>query len=59
MSLRNFKNCNILIINHFRNYGVEDELEAHFLVEDRLSADEPESDTHSHSHKQFVFYYVA
>src|ERR1035437_3262968 len=24
-SLRHFQNCNMLIINHFRNYGVEDE----------------------------------
>ena len=25
MSLHHFQNCNMLIINHFRNYGVEDE----------------------------------
>src|ERR1035437_4772938 len=25
VSLRHFQNCNMLIINHFRNYGVEDE----------------------------------
>ena len=25
MSLRRFQNCNTLIINHFRNCGVEDE----------------------------------
>ena len=27
MSLRHFQNCNTLRINHFRNFGVEDELE--------------------------------
>ena len=27
MSLRRFQNCNTLIINHFRNCGVEDELD--------------------------------
>jgi hypothetical protein len=27
VSLHHFQNCNTLIINYFRNYGVEDELE--------------------------------
>jgi len=27
VSLRHFQNCNMLIINHFRNYGVEDEFD--------------------------------
>jgi hypothetical protein len=27
VSLRRFQNCNTLIINHFRNYGVEDEFD--------------------------------
>src|ERR1035437_4771038 len=27
VSLHHFQNCNTLIMNHFRNYGVEDELE--------------------------------
>src|SRR5665647_537873 len=36
VSLRHFKNCNMLIINHFRNYGVEDEFDTvrhHLLLE--------------------------
>ena len=36
MSLRRFQNCNTLIINHFRNYGVEDELEGMPMVESEL-----------------------
>jgi len=32
VSLRHFQNCNTLRINHFRNFGVEDELELFYAL---------------------------
>jgi hypothetical protein len=34
VSLRHFQSCNVLIINHFLNYGVEDELKALLCLRD-------------------------